>query len=620
MKKSTFLYLFPLFWLLPAGSFAQSVAGFWLGVTYPANPNQAVYNYTMSVTQTGTAIGGTAQTANPDVPFGGVAYLAGQFTNPIFQFRESDDKGRTNTPDVCYWTGNLTYNPVDESLTGRYREIPNPNSPGCATSSGGTVELYRIVLKSGTKYCKGSPTNLVVTGKNIRWYSSASKASLLATGNTFSPTLTQTTTFYITQTLYRNESPTVPITIEVVEATFKATATNAACGKADGVIAVETAGAAGWQYSLNGGAYQSTPSFANLSPGTYKIAVKDPAGCTAEQSVTVATSSGPAIGDLQLTPPRCGTANGAVRIVATGGTAPLTYSLDGKTFQPNSLFSDLPGGALTAFVRDAKGCEVSRAGNLPSPKLLTVLSSDAKATTCGRPNGQATFVVAGGTKPVQYRVDGQSFQAVNTFDGLKAGTYTLTARDSAGCTVSQSVSVAASTGPEIADVRITPEGCGQKNGAVTIATINASAEADYSLDGRAFQRSSAFAGLSAGTYTLTLKDATNCVVTQTIVIPLDCANTVQLPSAFSPNADSRNDALTAHFTFPSLSVARLTVYNRWGIVVYGRADFTITSGEPLWDGKIGGQVGAVGTYSCQIEFQFPNGVQHTYRKAVELLH
>ena len=162
--------------LISSGGLAQSVAGFWLGVTYPSNPNQAVFNYTTTLTQTGSTLGGTAQTANPNVPFGGTAYLSGQVAGSTVTFSEADQNGSTSTTkDVCYWKGKLTYNPTDESLIGTYENIVNTTT--CTEAGGGTVELYRIVLKSGTKFCKGTPMNLLVTGKNIRWYSSVNKAT-----------------------------------------------------------------------------------------------------------------------------------------------------------------------------------------------------------------------------------------------------------------------------------------------------------------------------------------------------------------------------------------------------------------------------------------------------------
>jgi hypothetical protein len=68
IKKSTQYLYWILFWSVTGidGAFCQSFSGYWLGVTYPSNPNQQVYNYFANFTQTGTTLGGTAQTANPN--------------------------------------------------------------------------------------------------------------------------------------------------------------------------------------------------------------------------------------------------------------------------------------------------------------------------------------------------------------------------------------------------------------------------------------------------------------------------------------------------------------------------------------------------------------------------
>ena len=64
-------------------------------------------------------------------------------------------------------------------------------------------------------------------------------------------------------------------------------------------------------------------------------------------------------------------------------------------------------------------------------------------------------------------------------------------------------------------------------------------------------------------------------------------------------------ALTIRFAFPSLSVSRFTVYDRWGTIIYNRANFVITSGEPIWDGQLNGEAVPRGTYVYRLDCQFP---------------
>ena len=599
-------------------SIAQhEVTGFWLGITYPTDPNQAVYNYTASINQTNTSLSGTAQTSNPNVPFGGAAYVNGTVNGTTVTFGESDKNGNTAVKDVCFWRVNLTYDPVNESLIGTYENITNGTT--CTTTGGGKVELYRIVSKSPNGYCKGAPINLVVTGKNIRWYASDTKTNLLAKGNTYSPKITKTTTFFITQTLYQNESPVFPITVYITEPTLKITTLNTGCDKSNGSIAVSASGTNAWQYSLNGGTFQTDPQFTSLKPGSYTVVAQDAAGCQAEQTATITADAAPTITNVAVTPPKCASANGEATIQATGGKDPLTYSIDyGVSYQNSPRFTNLSGGAYTLRTRDANGCETNRAVNIPAFKPMVVLSTVAVPTSCGQANGQATFTTAGGKQPVQYSIDNQTFQAKPIFTELQAGKYTLTARDSAGCTVTESVSVAASTGPQPVSVQAIGAGCGLANGSLAIVS-KAVVPEEYSINNAAYQRTTSFSGLSGGTYTLSIRDGQSCTVTQTVLVPLNCANEIHLPTAFSPNRDAMNDDLRAYFGFPSLNVTRFTVYDRWGAVVFSRADFTLTTGESLWDGQSDGQTLTPGTYIYRLECQFPDGTQSSYRQSVALL-
>ena len=618
MNGNFTIKLLLLFFILSGSVNAQvDVSGFWLGVTYPSDPNLAVYNYTTTFTQKGTMLGGTSKTSNPNLPFGGIAYLTGQVNAFQLTVREADQNGSTAVKGICFWDLKLTYNPTDESLTGTYENITNST---CMSTGGGKVELYRIVLKSGTQYCKGSPVDLVVTGKNIKWYASSTLTNPIATGNTFSPKINKTTTFYITQTLYQNESPAVPITVEIVEPIVEATILNTGCDKTNGSIAVTATGATDWQYSLNGGNFQKDALFTSLKPGSYTVVAKAANGCQGEKSATITTDAGPTITKLISKPPRCAADNGEVTVVATGGKAPLTYSINyGGTYQDNPLFTKLVGGSYTLRTRDANGCETNSAVNLPSFTPIIVSGTTAVPTSCGQANGQVSLSTQGGTRPVQYSIDSQTFQASGIFAGLRAGTYTVMARDSAGCTVSQPVSIAASTGPSVVDVRTTGEGCGLKNGAMLISTTRAAGLDDYSIDGQTFQRGTSFFGLQGGTYTLTVRDDKNCMATQTVLVKLDCANQIYLPSAFSPNADQQNDALTARFTFGSLRVLHFTVYDRWGVVLFSRADFELRSGEPLWDGQLDGQSVPAGMYTCRLDCQFPDGTRTTYRQPIAVV-
>ncbi len=517
----------------------QNYAGYWLGVTYPSDPNNAIFNYFGNFTQSGATLGGTAQTANPKVAFGGLAYVKGSVTATTVKFKESESNGSLNTPLTCYWSLDLKYDPVEESLKGTYSNILNP--PYCDEEGGGKVELYRIVLKSGNKYCKGQSINLTVTGKNIRWYDSANKGKLLAQGNNFSPKIAQTTTFYITQTLYNTESPAIPIKIEIVDM---------------------------------------------------------------------------AISDMQARNPSCGQANGQITVLATGSDV-LQYSIDGTNYQTGNVFGKLSGGEFTVSIKDAAGCAATKKATLTQSGAAKIATATASPTTCGKADGGITVTTAAAN--AQFSIDGNKFQPGADFRNLAAGNYTVTMRDAAGCTDTRTATVVGSEGPALSNVSLSPVSCGVADGVISVQA-KARTAMQYALNGGNYGSRNSFENLAVGDYEIAVRDAENCVVSRKVTMRSDCANTIFVPTSFSPNGDGQNDQLTVHFPFPSLQFSSLRVYNRWGIAVHGAQNLALSNGDAIWDGKLDGQTPLTENYYVVVaEVKFEDGSTHTFRKEVVVM-
>ena len=76
--------------------------------------------------------------------------------------------------------------------------------------------------------------------------------------------------------------------------------------------------------------------------------------------------------------------------------------------------------------------------------------------------------------------------------------------------------------------------------------------------------------LSAGIYYLTVIDTNGCRVSDEITLtqPL----TLEMPQGYSPNNDGKNDLFVVHGieAYPNNT---LTIYNRWGNVVYSKDSY-----------------------------------------------
>ncbi len=84
----------------------------------------------------------------------------------------------------------------------------------------------------------------------------------------------------------------------------------------------------------------------------------------------------------------------------------------------------------------------------------------------------------------------------------------------------------------------------------------------------------------SGTYWLEATDANNCKGRDTVLVNAkDCMSGFYVPNAFTPNGDSKNDVFRP-MLFGNVKQYRLTIFDRWGQVVFQTVDL-----QKGWDGK-----------------------------------
>src|SRR5690606_24210787 len=127
---------------------------------------------------------------------------------------------------------------------------------------------------------------------------------------------------------------------------------------ANGTLLISASGNSVLEYSLDGTTWQSDSLFSNLASGEYTIFVRDEGGCETSENASIGTKDDPLITDFEIVEAGCTVANGSLIVSATGNSV-LEYSLDGISWQSDSLFSNLASGDYTILVRDEGGCETS---------------------------------------------------------------------------------------------------------------------------------------------------------------------------------------------------------------------------------------------------------------------
>ncbi|MFD3002428.1 gliding motility-associated C-terminal domain-containing protein [Pontibacter toksunensis] len=315
-----------------------------------------------------------------------------------------------------------------------------------------------------------------------------------------------------------------PFTIRNVAgpSALAATSTPATCAGNDGSLTAGavTGGTAPYTYSVDGVNYQAAATFTALAPREYQVYVKDANNCTTSTAVTVG-SEVMQEATLAATPSGCTTSTGTIRVTdVTGGTAPYTYSINGTSFQAAALFENVAVGSYTITVKDAAGCVITRTQVVASTGGATALTATTTNSSCGNTDGSLSISnVTGGRSPYTYSIDGTTFQAQAAFANLAAGDYQITVKDAEGCTYVQTATVNSNGQLANLQVKVTPSGCDQNSGQVVAEGVTGgTAPYTYSLDGVNFSASSTFMGVAQGSYTLTVKDASNCSTTTTVEV------------------------------------------------------------------------------------------------------
>ncbi|GAB3529569.1 hypothetical protein GCM10027443_09140 [Pontibacter brevis] len=303
---------------------------------------------------------------------------------------------------------------------------------------------------------------------------------------------------------------------------FELTFAAATCGNSNGRIEVGaiSGGTAPYTYSLNNAAFHGNSTFTGLAVGEYTITVKDAKDCTVARKVTIENRPGPADLTVTNTSSTCGSANGKLEVTGvTSGTAPYSYSIDGTNFQETTTFANLAARDYTITVKDANGCTYAEGftiSNIAGPTAATATSQPA---TCANNDGTITAgAVTGGTAPYTYSINGTNFQSETVFAGVASGTYTLTAKDAKGCTVSTQVTVTKVTPTNFASTTVSAT-CGSNDGQITITGVTGgTAPYTYSKDGVNFQEAATFTALSAGSHSITVKDARGCTFSKQVQV------------------------------------------------------------------------------------------------------
>jgi hypothetical protein len=349
-----------------------------------------------------------------------------------------------------------------------------------------------------------------------------------------------------------------PITLEIATTDASGTQNN-------GVIVSTATGGSGFQYSLNGALFTDNGTFTGLHPNTsYRVVAKNSWGCTdtAEVLIGLITPPNPCVGvtitvNSTVANASPNQSNGTITASASPAGA-YTYSVNNGAFQPSGTFTGLAAGNYTITAMSVGGCtgtgQATIGTNDPCSGVTVVVNASSTNPTTGQSNGSITASATGGSG-FTYSINNGTFQASGNFTGLATGNYTITAKNSNGCTGVTTIALG-STDPcagvtVVVSATSTNPTTGQSNGSIT-ATATGGSGFTYSINGGAFQASGTFTGLVTGNYTITAKNANGCTGVKTVALGATnpCAGVTITVSTtkVDPTTGQSNGSITASAT------------------------------------------------------------------------
>lgn len=117
----------------------------------------------------------------------------------------------------------------------------------------------------------------------------------------------------------------------------------------------------GYQWSTGA----TTQSINNVTVGSYWVDLKT-RECVTRQHVNVYSSEQPVISNIEIS-------NNTVTVHAVGGTAPYKYSKDNINWQDSNIFTNIPRGSISFYVKDDYSCNPISV-EVTVPNLINVIT------------------------------------------------------------------------------------------------------------------------------------------------------------------------------------------------------------------------------------------------------
>lgn len=294
---------------------------------------------------------------------------------------------------------------------------------------------------------------------------------------------------------------------------------NTSCAScADGSAIITVTGGYGTLTYTWANSTETSDTLSNVLYGTYTVTVTDSFGCAiTEQIIVNQNICGNVLITTDSTQASCSTcADGSAWVTVSGNNGPVTILWSNSA--TTDTISGLLPGTYTATVTDSAGCTFVVSVTVPSDICgditASVSSQQASCSACA--DGSAVYTVTGANGPLTYLWSDNQTGA--TAVNLLPGTYYVTATDSAGCSVTDTIVVAYDICGDVSFTTIVNDAsCGScSDGSATVVVTGNNGPVTYLWNNST--TGSTASNLAPGVYTVVFTDSAGCTFYDTITV------------------------------------------------------------------------------------------------------
>ena len=253
----------------------------------------------------------------------------------------------------------------------------------------------------------------------------------------------------------------------------------------------------------------------NLTAGSYSVSVLDVNNCPGSLTVNITQPASAMTVSTSSVSTLCGTSNGSVSAVVSGGTSPYGYAWTPGNANTASV-SNLAAGVYSLVVTDANGCTSNGTATVSNSNGPTVTCVVSNISCFGGTNGAAMAQVSGGTAPYSYAWT-PSGGTNATASNLSAGTYAVQVTDNTGCIGTAGVTITEPTQIILTET-IIPSSCTNDNGSISVVVTGGTGPYTYTWSPSG-QTGTSISNLGPGsTPSLAVSDAQDCATSESYLI------------------------------------------------------------------------------------------------------